>query len=549
MAEISDEYVGRLVLGRYRIVRVIARGGMGVIYLARSEGAAGFVKPVVVKRILADLVLDEGMVRMFKREARIMSNLRHPGVVSVIDFGQERNAYFMVLDYVHGFHLGRWYRYMRANWGAFPTELAIHIVVQVLDALHYAHSLISPDGSPLRIVHRDVTPSNVLIDVHGHVCLADFGIAQMRTDTTEFRTSETTIKGKFPYIPPEVFRGAEPTAQSDVYAAAVVLHEILIGKNEFRTKDVSSTIVKVLQHMPTPVSLVRPDAPVELDAVLSKALCKDVEERYADAAEFAQALREVRKMSADEADLALSKATRRDFLDVRMAELFQVPQLSELENAWRNPPPEPPSPQNETLEALEDDAPVIELEVPASQQPQIGRLVWLMVGLGVLIITLAVGVSVWVNRTPTNTPVILYRGAFDPADGTQREPSADPQPKPTKPEQLQPAQTPVSTPDKTPPRPKPQNAFSRAFAERSAEFEACFEQHPEAISGETKVSVEMEIDVEGHVVTATLRPNTLAASVLGKCVLRVAKGTRFPQQKSAVTVRIPLTTRRMRTGA
>src|SRR5947209_14846010 len=190
----TDELIGRVVLGRYRIVRMLAQGGMGVIYLARSEGAAGFVRPIVVKRILSDLISDESIVNHFKREARIMSNLRHPGIVSVIDFGQEARSYLMVLDYVHGFHAGRWQKFVRTTRGPFPAELAVQIVLAVLDALHYAHTLADADGRVLGIVHRDVSPSNVLLEVDGHVKLADFGIARMQTESTDVRTEAGTIK-------------------------------------------------------------------------------------------------------------------------------------------------------------------------------------------------------------------------------------------------------------------------------------------------------------------------------------------------------------------
>src|SRR5262249_51936819 len=142
----NDELIGRIVLRRYRIVQRLATGGMGVIYLARSEGAKGFVKPVVIKRILPHFVGDEALTGMFAREARIMSNLSHPGSVGILDFAEEDGAYLMVLEYVHGFHLGRWHRWMRHTRDLFPIEPAIHIVISVLDAVHYAHTLPGPGG-------------------------------------------------------------------------------------------------------------------------------------------------------------------------------------------------------------------------------------------------------------------------------------------------------------------------------------------------------------------------------------------------------------------
>ncbi len=554
----ADDYVGRVVLGRYRIVRVLARGGMGVIYLARSEGAAGFVKPVVVKRILADLVLDEAMVRMFKREARIMSNLRHPGVVSVTDFGQEKNAYFMVLDYVHGFHLGRWYRFMRVTRDVFPVELGIHIVVQVLEALHYAHLLKGPEGQSLHIVHRDVTPSNVLIDLEGHVKLADFGIAQMKTDTTEFRTSETTIKGKFPYIPPEVFRGSEPTAQGDVYAAAVVLHEVLAGKNEFRTKDVSATIAKVINHVPTPLSQLRDDVTAGLDRVLAKALEKDADRRFHDAAAFAAALRSVRRMSSDRADAELSRAAQRDFPDARMSDLFQVPRLEELEAAWRSvpPPAEVSSSEEDELAKAFAEAPELLIEDESrslGQRPQVSRRVIALSGL-MLLALIATLSYLLLQRDTASTPVIVYQGeigeapasdsqAHDPSaeqeETASSEVSADEEGELTVPAQEEQDQT-AAKPSSAQAR---SDAISRAFARRGAAIQKCFEEHVGDELGISKLSVRLEITPLGAVSSAELTPKRLATSTLGRCVLEVARATEFPRQRQHITVRIPITTR------
>jgi len=330
----NDDLIGRIVLGRYRIVHRLAAGGMGVIYLARSEGAKGFMKPVVIKRILPHLVGDEALVGMFAREARIMSNLSHPGIVGIVDFAEEDGAYLMVLEYVHGFHLGRWNRYIRRTGELFPIEPAIHVVISVLDALHYAHTLTGPDGEPLRIVHRDISPGNVLIDTEGRIKLTDFGIARMRTDKTA-ASDKRALKGTFSYMAPELLKMVEPSPKSDLYSCAVVLHEILSGKNEFYSKDVASTAWRVLEHVPTPIEEVRPEVPAGLGAVLRKALAKAPEDRYADAAEFANALRRARAVSPEEAGMMLAEFAWRDFTKADMATSLGVADLSSLDRKWR----------------------------------------------------------------------------------------------------------------------------------------------------------------------------------------------------------------------
>lgn len=327
--------IGKVVLGRYRVLRHLANGGMGAIYLARNEGAAGFIRPVVVKVLLPSLVADRRMVEMFNREARIMATLRHPGIVSVIDFAQDDNMHVMVLDYVHGFHLGRWHRYVSKTRGPFPVEIACHIVLQVLRALSYAHNLKSPDGKPLNVVHRDVTPSNILIDIDGHTKLADFGIARMSTDKTE--VGKRAIKGKFPYLAPELIDAAEPSAATDVYAVGVTLHEVLLGRNEFRGANLSAEIGRVIGHIPTRVCELRDDVSPELSDVIACALAKSPADRFKSAAEFADALAAVQTVGENEAARRLAVMAGEDFRDPRMTAVLSMPSLDDLASTWNTP--------------------------------------------------------------------------------------------------------------------------------------------------------------------------------------------------------------------
>src|SRR5690606_4007917 len=182
MSRASADRCGQGVMGRYRIVRRLAVGGMGVVYLARIEGAKGFVRPAVIKQMLPELVGDEELVGLFVREARILSELRHPGIVSVLDFAVEDDAPLMALEYVHGYHAGNWLKYLRRKREPFDPSLALHVVIKVLDALSYVHTRTDERGRSLGIVHRDVSPSNVLIDVDGRVRLLDFGVARVGSE-------------------------------------------------------------------------------------------------------------------------------------------------------------------------------------------------------------------------------------------------------------------------------------------------------------------------------------------------------------------------------
>lgn len=333
MTDSARGMAGRLALGRYRVVRELARGGMGMLYLGRVEGAAGFSKPVVIKRVLSQADEGKNARAQFIREARLLSELHHPNIVGVIDFGEEDDGYLMILEYVHGFHVGLWLRYVLEQGRKFHWEFAALIVIKVLAALHYAHNRIGPDGKKSPIIHRDVSPGNVLIDLQGSVRLLDFGIARA-ADDEEGKTQTGVVKGKLPFIAPEIYRSSDASPVSDVYSTGVMLYQLLSGKNPFSAKDMSAIIGRVLDFTPPPISTTRNDLPAGVDAVLARALEKDPKKRYPSAQEFSNAL--LALLTCSEAELVdeLRAAVAIEFSD-EMATALHVPALSELDSAWR----------------------------------------------------------------------------------------------------------------------------------------------------------------------------------------------------------------------
>src|SRR5262249_55440147 len=153
------------------------------------------------------------------------AQLRHPSVVDVLEFGEQGGAYVLVLEYVRGYHLGQWMRYLALKKREAPIEILIQVVIDVLEALHHAHNQVHPDGTPMQIVHRDVSPSNILLDEDGRGRLLDFGVARMRGGSYE-ETQFKGFMGKLPYTAPEVVSGVDASPKSDLYACAVVLHEL-----------------------------------------------------------------------------------------------------------------------------------------------------------------------------------------------------------------------------------------------------------------------------------------------------------------------------------
>lgn len=558
----QDPMIGRVVLGRYRIVRALAKGGMGVVYLARTEGASGFSKPFVVKRMATDILVDTNMLKMFVREARVMSRMRHPGLVGVTDFGEEGGDYLMVLEYVHGFHLGQWHRYHRQTVGPFPAEIVLHIMCKVLDGLDYAHNLAGPDGKPLEIVHRDVSPSNILIDVEGIVKLADFGVARSEEHTE--KTEETTIKGKMPYLAPELFRLARPTPSTDAYAAAVVLHEILVGRNEFRTGDMASTVSRVLEHDPTDIGQVRADVPVGLASVLRRALHKNPEKRYRNAAELANALRTVRQTPEEDLDKQLRELAQRDFLSPAMGQLLGVVSLAERDEAWRNAPI-----PSERPVADSDSPPTVRgTRVPSLPPPEIGldpflgaphskpkSRLWPIVG-GLFLFGIAAGgvaFAIVTAMQQQQPPVIVTVGQVDA--GSEAALQTDAAPNVESPEDAgsdagEAAEDAAQgANEKRPPTKQPPTKqqristgeeLARPIRRRQQEIIGCFQAQP---GDRVTLSIRFSINTEGSVTNASIRGTGASAGIgqtpAGQCVLRIARSTVFQKQPRPITFSIP----------
>ena len=569
----ETDLVGKVVLGRYRIVRPLARGGMGMIYLARSEGAADFVRPVVVKRMLSDHA-DASAVKMFKREARIMSMLRHPGIVSVTDFGREDGSYLLVMDYVHGFHLGRWASFVqreRADGGGqLPWQMAVHTCIQVLDALEYAHTLKGPDGNPLNIVHRDVSPSNVLLDVEGRVLLADFGIAKSsEISEEETKTTVGTVKGKFSYMAPEILEGATPMPSADVYATAVVLHEVLIGRNEFRTQEPAATIQRVLGHTPRRLDVVRPDIPSALADIVARALLKRPEDRFGTAAELAKALRRVRGIDAEEANAELRRMLERDFRDPRFATMFEMPELDQLEQSWRttpdgvvidtasNPPvartSQPTKLERPTAIAasatttsdpgLPHDGPLPRPPaLPSMESRSPSPVGWIVVGvLGLAALGLAAGVAVWLGQQPPSNPEVVFVEATPSGLVTRDAAVVVPDAFVTVPPPTAPARDPRE-PDRTPRATgdSPGAIIDRTFARHTGAIRGCFEG---TTPPDGPVSLRFTTDEAGGVVNVEITPAEVGSGSVGRCVAGAARRIDFGRTVGARSFRIPITVR------
>lgn len=265
-------------LGKYQLLRRIATGGMAEIFLARAQAMHGFEKQVVLKRILPQHASSEDFIRMFLAEARLAATLHHPNIVQVYDIGEEAGAYFFTMEYIQGEDLRRLVRAARRKQTPIPLAHILHIIMGMAGGLHHAHEKIGTDGLPLGIVHRDVSPSNVLVTYEGDVKVVDFGIA--KAAAAQNSTMAGTLKGKIPYMSPEQCRGEPVDRRSDIFSIGTLLWELTTGKRLFAGENEFAILNRVAKADVPPPSSVRPEYPPELEAIVMRALSVDPENRY-----------------------------------------------------------------------------------------------------------------------------------------------------------------------------------------------------------------------------------------------------------------------------
>ncbi|HSR97428.1 MAG TPA: serine/threonine-protein kinase, partial [Kofleriaceae bacterium] len=269
-------------LGEYEIRGRMRAGGMATLFHAQRHGAAGVSRPVVIKVIHPHLAEDEQMVRMFIDEARISSHIRHSNVVYVEKFGEHEGLYFMVMEYVDGCSLLQVIRSCAAEGRKLSTAIAVHIAIEVAAGLHAAHETVGDDGAPLGIVHRDVSPSNVLLTRDGRVRVIDFGIAKAHGRLGATR-SGSGIKGKLCYMSPEQAWGDPIDRRIDIYALGICLWELLTAQQLFRAES-DLALLELVRNPTIPLASTRhPDVSAALDAAMSRATARRAADRHATA--------------------------------------------------------------------------------------------------------------------------------------------------------------------------------------------------------------------------------------------------------------------------
>jgi TonB family protein len=357
---VSDHY------GQYEILERIASGGMAELYRARRSGVEGFQKIVAIKKILPHLADNEGFITMFADEAKLAAQLNHPNIVHIYDLGKiEGGGYFIAMEHVEGRDLRGILDSAHELGTPLPVPLAVYIASKVASALDYAHRRRDADGRDLHIVHRDVSPQNILISYEGDIKLCDFGIAKAASKVSQ--TESGALKGKIQYMSPEQAWGKPIDRRSDLFSLGSVLYELLTEQKLFHGDSDLTVLENVRKASSEPPSAVNPDVPKALDAVVLRALAKEPEDRYANASDLLRDLEQVlysyspapgsadlaiflHRLQAEESAVAEAKA-REAARAVPEAEVEQKPRRAKAAPVARRtgsvskaPAPEPATP-------------------------------------------------------------------------------------------------------------------------------------------------------------------------------------------------------------
>jgi serine/threonine protein kinase len=434
--------------GKYTLVAKLAQGGMAEIFLARLGGAAGFEKLVCIKRILPSYAQDAGFVSMFLDEARIAARISHPNVCQVYELGSLEGQYYIAMEYLEGVPVAAFRRRER-----YPTppdpRLVVGIAMQACEGLHHAHQLRGPDGQPLEVVHRDISPQNLFATADGIVKVLDFGIAKMHNASQ--KTTTGTVKGTYAYMPPEQLRGERVDRRSDVFAMGAVVWELLARRHLFRRETDFLTFQAITTDPIPDVCTFRPDVPDQIGVVITRALARDREERWPTIRAFGEALlqaclpvggplspaaigeevvrafgdslEEQRTMleiarAGGEFDLEESSAASFGMLEIATTPVSSLKRRSEALRI-------PTAPPSAMLSVV---APRPSLQMPIAPAPR-SRL-WLLVALLLLAAGGGAGIVyyafVYRHNEPAPAPAVVAEWASPAGSGSQAAPAAAP---------------------------------------------------------------------------------------------------------------------------
>ena len=558
---------GRCV-GRYRVLRRLAVGGMAEIYLAQARGIEGFAKYVVLKRILPQFAASESFVNLFLNEARVTAAIDHPNVASVYDIGAIDGVYFFAMEYLHGEHLGHILRNAARNQERIPLQHALTIAVGVAAGLHAAHEKRAPDGKPLGIVHRDVSPSNVVVTYDGSVKLVDFGVAKLTAEVDLSRTG--SLKGKIAYMSPEQCNNDRIDRRSDIFALGVLLYEITTQTRLFRGQSEAATLKLILDAAVPPPSSRLPGYPPELETIVLRALARDRDRRHGSARELQLALEGVARSQG----LITSSAALGEWMTATLGtkpEPWLTPEVAALveEGSRKHERPVHGRPTDGQGVTVVEPA-IVPTEggrrPPPADTAARRRPPMAVLSLAAILVVASAAAGIVAAGLGRNgrpdPPAAAAQEAGGPGAGAGAPAVVPMPPASPPPPAAAPSRSAELSAAATAPRPAPRRAagstgsaaaarrprpegFSDVFARKGPELLRCYSSFSEAPGHAPEISVRFQVATDGAVTAAEVLPPEVAATGLGKCIAKVAGSSQFGPQKTPVTVRIPVTLRRV----
>jgi len=578
-------------VGKYEIVQRLACGGMAEIYLARASGIHGFEKYIVLKRILPQYGSNEDFIRMFLKEARVAASLDHANIAQVHDIGESGGSTFFTMEYLHGEDLRQVMRHVNRTGQRLPLEHALEIVIGAASGLHFAHDKRGSDGRPLGIVHRDISPSNIVVTYQGGVKVVDFGIAKLAADPE--LSQRHVLKGKIAYVSPEQLQNQPLDRRTDVFSLGVVLYEITTHKRLFKGRCEAETIKAVFDGVVPPPTIVVPGYPPALERIVLRALARAPENRYQSARDLQVDL----ETFVHDERLRLSPAGLAEWMGQTFGskqEIWHTLSAAAAATDADSPPParertaatkvtrnayvsedeqrgahsEPAARERTAATKVTRNAYVSEEEharrEPVSP-PAAGRIVGssppriaILAGLALLV----VGGAIWfarggfaaASRNEATVPLVVVaeqgqiaveHGAVAAGAPPVVAPmAAAPSPRTALSNEGAGAAPAAGAPRRARRAPLGSGAprggsFSATFARREGDIRRCFLDHPGGPS--TELSLRFDVERDGHVVSVAVQPATLASGPLGMCLAAVGKSTVFQKQAAPVSFRIPLT--------
>ncbi|MDP3234827.1 MAG: protein kinase [Myxococcales bacterium] len=554
--------------GKYYLISKLAEGGMAEIFLAKQVGVEGFEKNIVVKRMLSHLSTANDFVAMFLDEARLASRLSHPNVVQVLDLGFEEGCYFIAMEYLAGEDFSTVIRSAAKQRTFVPLNIALKVLADAAQGLHYAHDFTDSKGQPLNVVHRDVSPSNIFVTYSGQVKMLDFGIAKAESRVTN--TTAGVVKGKYQYMAPEQAQSLPVDRRADVYSLGVCMYEALCNARPFARDTDLAILNAVLKNEYRPPRQLRPDLPIELEQIIVKALSREADDRFQTAGEFAAAIENyLRASTSVTSGAALTTYMTSFFGQERVSAKTRIDSLEDLKasgvslpatekKAPSNPSgpsvatPQMPTSVSQRIDIIVEGATnavgapksVVAQRQKSSATMLIAVALALLVGVGGTFAALKSTTTTVVPLPVPDRPTVVPPPIAVPSE-VDAGPTIDAGlvEKPTGTETIDagaPSPVPIPVPDK-----KPRvivlstPVISQVIRRNAGPVVRCFQEHRGDLPGPSgKVDVTITIERSGKVSSVT---SPMAGTGVGKCLEERLKQIRFPPHvDESVKITLPL---------